>query len=140
MHEILEPGALTRDIHVAGLRCGDIGAVVEAHEADAYEVEFLVASGRTQALLTLFESDVRSLGDQDLLSIGGFNTFLAEQVDDAGDVNVTLARMTVSVVAFGREGAFVVLSTVEDAHDGNCAGIFVDRIGDHGSSVVVSKP
>ena len=73
-------------------------------------------------------------------TIGGFNTFLAEQVDDAGDVNVTLARMTVSVVAFGREGAFVVLSTVEDAHDGNGAGIFVDRIGDHGSSVVVSKP
>ena len=27
-----------------------------------------------------------------------------------------------------------------DAHDGNGAGIFVDRIGDHGSSVVVSKP
>ena len=25
-------------------------------------------------------------------TIGGFNTFLAEQVDDAGDVNVTLAQ------------------------------------------------
>jgi acetolactate synthase regulatory subunit len=52
MHEILEPVALTRDIPVAGLRCGDIGAVVEVHEADAYEVEFVVASGRKQALLT----------------------------------------------------------------------------------------
>ena len=31
-------------------------------------------------------------------TIGGFNAFIAEQVDDAGDVNVTLARMTVSVV------------------------------------------
>ncbi|MCA4904454.1 MAG: DUF4926 domain-containing protein [Rhodocyclaceae bacterium] len=41
---------------------------VEVHEADAYEVEFVVASGRTQALLTLSGSDVRSLGDQDLLS------------------------------------------------------------------------
>jgi hypothetical protein len=47
---------------------GDIGAVVEVHEADAHEVEFVVASGRTQALLTLSGSDVRSLGDQDLLS------------------------------------------------------------------------
>lgn len=68
MHAILEPVALTRAIPAAGLRCGDIGAVVEVHEADAYEVEFVVASGRTQALLTLSGSDVRSLGDQDLLS------------------------------------------------------------------------
>ena len=68
MHAILEPVALTRDIPAAGLRCGDIGAVVEVHEADAYEVEFVVASGRTQALLTLSGSDVRSLGDHDLLS------------------------------------------------------------------------
>ena len=68
MHAILEPVALTRDIPAAGLRCGDIGAVVEVHEADAYEVEFVVASGRTKALLTLSGSDVRSLGDHDLLS------------------------------------------------------------------------
>jgi hypothetical protein len=68
MHAILEPVALTRDIPVAGVRCGDIGAVVEVQGADAYEVEFVVASGRTQALLTLAGSDVRSLGDHDLLS------------------------------------------------------------------------
>ena len=65
------------------------------------------------------------------------------QSEAAARCSVTQPRLTsakLSVVAFGREGAFVVLTTVEDAHDGNGAGIFVDRIGDHASSVVVSKP
>ncbi len=69
MHKLLETVALTHDIPEAGLRCGDLGAVVEIHSADAMEVEFVAASGRTQALLTLLEGDVRQVGDGDLLSV-----------------------------------------------------------------------
>lgn len=68
MHHILESVALTRDVPAAGLRRGDIGAVVEVYSDDAYEVEFVAASGRTQALLTLSSHDLRSLGDHDLLA------------------------------------------------------------------------
>ena len=51
-----------------GLRTGDLGAVVEAYEPDGLEVEFVSASGRTAALVTLSEDDVRSVGDHDLIA------------------------------------------------------------------------
>jgi hypothetical protein len=69
MHKLLETVALTHDLPALGLRAGDVGAVVEVLLPDAYEVEFVAASGRTQALVTLGELDVRALGDQDLLSV-----------------------------------------------------------------------
>ncbi|MCW5633577.1 MAG: DUF4926 domain-containing protein [Rubrivivax sp.] len=69
MYKLLETVALTHDLPAVGLRAGDVGAVVEVLVPDAYEVEFVAASGRTQALVTLGESDVRALGDQDLLAV-----------------------------------------------------------------------
>jgi hypothetical protein len=69
MHKLLDTVALTHDLPAAGLRTGDVGAVVEVLAADAYEVEFVAASGRTQALVTLADADVRALGDQDLISV-----------------------------------------------------------------------
>jgi hypothetical protein len=69
MHKLLETVALTHDIPEAGLCRGDLGSVVEIHSADAMEVEFLAASGRTQALLTLRDGDVRVVGDSNLLSV-----------------------------------------------------------------------
>ncbi len=69
MFKLLETVALTHDIPASGLRRGDLGAIVELHAPDAVEVEFVAASGRTQALLTLSTSDVRSLGDQDLIAV-----------------------------------------------------------------------
>jgi hypothetical protein len=33
------------------------------------ELEFVTASGRTQALVSLRESDVRAVGDKDLISV-----------------------------------------------------------------------
>jgi hypothetical protein len=69
MHKLLDTVALTRDIPAAGLRRGDLGAVVELLPPDAMEVEFVTASGRTQALLTLTAADVRALGDQDLIAV-----------------------------------------------------------------------
>ena len=69
MHKLLDTVALTQDHPEAGLRQGDVGAVVELLGLDAYEVEFVAASGRTQALVTLAGSEVRALGDRDLISV-----------------------------------------------------------------------
>jgi acetolactate synthase regulatory subunit len=59
---------LTRDVPEAGLRAGDLGAVVEVHDSEHFEVEFVVASGRTQALVTL-AADMRVGGDRDLVAV-----------------------------------------------------------------------
>ena len=47
----------------------NLGAVVEACEPDGIEVEFVTAPGRTQALDTLSETDVRSVASDDLVSV-----------------------------------------------------------------------
>jgi len=60
---------LNKDLPLAGLKLGDLGAVVEVYEPDALEVEFVTASGKTEALLTLHASDVRSVVDTDLVSV-----------------------------------------------------------------------
>ena len=69
MFKLLDSVALTHDLPDEGLRRGDLGAVVEVHAADAWEVEFVAASGRTQALLTLTSADLRHIGDQDLIAV-----------------------------------------------------------------------
>ena len=69
MFKLLDTIALTHDIPAAGLRRGDLGAIVEVLASDAMEVEFVAASGRTQALLTLGSADVRQVGDQDLIAV-----------------------------------------------------------------------
>jgi hypothetical protein len=69
MHKLLDTVALTHDLPSVSLRAGDVGAVVEVLAPDAYEVEFVAASGRTQALVTLGASDIRALGDQDLIAV-----------------------------------------------------------------------
>lgn len=56
----LDTVVLDRDLPQHGLRKGDLGAVVEVYEPDGLEVEFVTASGKTQALLTLRVGDVRS--------------------------------------------------------------------------------
>jgi len=65
----LETVVLNRDLPEQGLRRGDLGAVVEVYGTDAIDVEFVTASGRTQALVTLTTGDVRSVSDEDLLSV-----------------------------------------------------------------------
>jgi hypothetical protein len=49
----LDTVVLIRDIPEAGLRSGDLGAVVQVYGTEALEVEFVTASGRMQALLTV---------------------------------------------------------------------------------------
>ena len=65
----LDRVVLTRDLKEAELRAGDLGAVVQVYSPDTLEVEFVTASGRTQALLTLQTTDVRPVRDDDLLAV-----------------------------------------------------------------------
>jgi len=65
----LDTVVLTHDLPQSGLRAGDLGAIVHVHAPEAFEVEFVTASGRTQALLTLASSDVRPVSDNDLLAV-----------------------------------------------------------------------
>ncbi len=69
----LDTVVLTRDLPEAGLRAGDLGAVVLVYgpEAapEALEVEFVTAAGRTRALRTLVPGAVRPVRDDDLLAV-----------------------------------------------------------------------
>ena len=69
MFKVLDTVVLNRDVPEAGLRLGDLGAIVEVHDADHFEVEFVAASGRTQALITLRSSDIRHVNDSDLIAV-----------------------------------------------------------------------
>ena len=65
----LDTVVLVRDIPEHGLRSGDLGAVVEVYAPDGLEVEFVTASGRTTALVTLRATDVRPISDSDLVAV-----------------------------------------------------------------------
>jgi hypothetical protein len=65
----LDTVVLLRDVPEAGLRAGELGAVVQVYAPDALEVEFVTAAGRTQALRTLGPEDLRSVRDDDLLAV-----------------------------------------------------------------------
>ena len=65
----LDTVVLERNLPAHGLKRGDLGAVVEVYEPDAVEVEFVTASGKTQALVTLNVADIRPVGDEDLVSV-----------------------------------------------------------------------
>jgi hypothetical protein len=67
--QILDVVVLTRDILAHGLRAGDLGTIVERYGPDSLGVEFVAASGRTQALVTLRPADLRPVGDDDLVTV-----------------------------------------------------------------------
>jgi hypothetical protein len=68
-YELLDTVVLARDLPDHSLRAGDLGTVVELYGADAFEVEFVTASGRTGALTTLKSEDVRPVADTDLVAV-----------------------------------------------------------------------
>ncbi len=64
----LETVVLTHDLDTHGLQKGDVGAVVHVYEdGEAYEVEFVTAEGKTVALLTLVQEDIRPMGTGEIL-------------------------------------------------------------------------
>jgi hypothetical protein len=68
----LDVVVLQRDVPDCGLKRGDLGTVVELYEPDGLEVEFVSASGRTEALITLNASDVRAVVNNDLIAVRSF--------------------------------------------------------------------
>jgi hypothetical protein len=69
MYQLLDTVVLTADVPASGLCRGDLGAIVELLADDAVEVEFVAASGRTAALLTLTVEQIRPVGDRDLIAV-----------------------------------------------------------------------
>ena len=69
----LDAVVLDKDLPELGLRKGDLGAVVEVYPPDGLEVEFVTASGHTEALVTLTLDDVRPVEDTDILTVRTFN-------------------------------------------------------------------
>ena len=65
----LQTVVLDRDLPEHGLRRGDLGAVVQVYEPDGLEIEFVSASGKTEALVTLRDTDVRAVADGDLIAV-----------------------------------------------------------------------
>ena len=77
MHKFkdLETVILTHDIKEHNLSEGDMGAVVNVYDSGkAAEVEFVTATGKTVALVTLTSSDVRDIKQNDILHVRGFAT------------------------------------------------------------------
>jgi hypothetical protein len=66
---LLDTVVLTQDLPKHGLRAGDVGAIVEVSKAGAYLVEFVRASGETQALLTLASTDLRPVAEGEVLAV-----------------------------------------------------------------------
>lgn len=68
-YKLLDTVVLDRDLPQHGLRAGDLGAVVEVYEPDGLDVEFVTASGKIQALVTLDINDVRPVQENDLVTV-----------------------------------------------------------------------
>jgi len=71
-YSVLDTVVLDRDLPEHGLKRGDLGAIVEVYDGEALEVEFVTASGRTGALLTLSTADIRAVSDEDLVAVRPF--------------------------------------------------------------------
>jgi hypothetical protein len=66
----LDTVVLTRDLPEHGLKAGDLGAVVLVSSGSGtLEVEFVRASGQTQAVVTLPIESVRPVQDEDLIAV-----------------------------------------------------------------------
>jgi len=68
----LDTVVLDKDLPDHGLRKGDLGSVVHIYGRDGLEVEFVTASGKTQALVTVSTTDVRPVAETDLVTVRSF--------------------------------------------------------------------
>ncbi len=68
MIQELDTVVLTHDVPELGLKRGDVGAVVHRYaDRGAFEVEFVTAEGKTVAVLTLTEGDIRPMRSGEIL-------------------------------------------------------------------------
>lgn len=71
MYDEHELAVLTRDVPEDGLIAGDVGTVVGACGSRGYEVEFMIGDGRTVAVTTPEESDIRLRDAREILHVRG---------------------------------------------------------------------
>ena len=58
---------LTDDISSLGLQSGDVGTIIHRYsDGEAFEVEFLTLDGKTAALATVLQSQVRPVTGADI--------------------------------------------------------------------------
>ena len=73
MFDELDTVVLTKDLKEYGLKRGDLGTIVHLYgDKKAMEVEFVAASGKTVAVLTLTPKDIRSMATNEILHVRGF--------------------------------------------------------------------
>jgi len=65
----LDVVVLQHDLPPHDLKRGDLGAVVEVYGPDDLEVEFVTASGETEALITIKAADVRAIARNDMIAV-----------------------------------------------------------------------
>jgi Domain of unknown function (DUF4926) len=65
----LDTVVVAKDLPAHELRRGDVGAVVQVYSPSSIEVEFVTATGHTQAVVTLATDQVRPVGNRDLLAV-----------------------------------------------------------------------
>ena len=73
MFKELDTVVLTHNIKEYKLKKGDLGAIVHLYsDKKAMEVEFIAASGKTIAVLTLTPKDIRPMERNEILHVRGF--------------------------------------------------------------------
>lgn len=65
----LDTVVLDKDLPEHHLQRGDLGAVVHVYEPDGLEVEFVSASAKTEAVVTLTTHDVRPVQEADIIAV-----------------------------------------------------------------------
>ena len=72
-YKLFEEVVLTKDIHKRGLKKGDVATIVEHHpvsdEEDGYSLELFNALGDTIAVITLPESAIEPLTEDEIFSV-----------------------------------------------------------------------
>lgn len=71
--KLLDVVVLQKDLPSKGLKRGDLGAVVELYDSEGMDVEFVTASGKTEALVSLKPNDVRPVANNDLITVRTFS-------------------------------------------------------------------
>jgi hypothetical protein len=67
--QLFQEVVLTTDVPEHGLRSGDMGTVVHVYPNGGLEVEFFTASGKTRAVVTLKEGEVRMASDDEIVAV-----------------------------------------------------------------------
>jgi len=69
---------LTHDIGDYGLKSGDVGTIVHSYgDKTGFEVEFVTAEGKTIAVLTLTDAEIRLFGNSEILHSRNVNQLVA---------------------------------------------------------------